>query len=299
MSVRGRQLLAVALSGLALGADERSREPVDASGPRYRVIAFAGPTGDQAHVSFVGEAQRWLGERARERKFAFTWSTNWAELNPETLARQDVVMFLNARPEAVAARDAFRRYMEAGGAWVGFHFAAFALTPSAVPQNWDWYHVELLGAGACAGNTWKPTAAVLRVEAPQHPVMAGLPATFQSAPNEWYKWVGDLRHNPAVQVLVSIDPASFPLGTGPKAHEIWHAGDYPVVWTHRKYRMVYFNMGHDDMDYGQRPPRAVSSSFASPEQNRMVMNALEWLGGLSGVKSRHSTIGPGKEPGGA
>ena len=70
-----------------------------------------------------------------------------------------------------------------------------------------------------------------------------------------------------------------------------------------RYRMIYFNMGHDDMDYGQRPPRAVSSSFASPEQNRMVVNALEWLGGLSsglsGVKSRHSTIGPGKEPGGA
>jgi uncharacterized protein len=30
-----------------------------------------------------------------------------------------------------AERAAFQTYMEHGGAWMGFHFAAFALTPSA------------------------------------------------------------------------------------------------------------------------------------------------------------------------
>ena len=57
--------------------------------------------------------------------------------------------------------------MEKGGAWMGFHFAGFALTPSAVPQNWDWYHNEFLGSGSYVGNTWRPTSAVLRVEDPR------------------------------------------------------------------------------------------------------------------------------------
>jgi hypothetical protein len=34
--------------------------------------------------------------------------------------------------------------MKNGGAWLGFHFAAFALDKSAYPQNWDWYHNQFL-----------------------------------------------------------------------------------------------------------------------------------------------------------
>ena len=33
-----------------------------------------------------------------------------------------------------------------------------------------------------------------------------------------------------------------PLGIGPKPHETWHSGYYPVVWTNKCYRMVYFNL---------------------------------------------------------
>ena len=127
-------------------------------------------------------------------------------------------------------------------------------------------------------NTWRPTSAILRVEDTQHPATVGLPATFKSAPNEWYKWSKDLRTNPNIRILASIDPASFPLGTGPKKHEIWHEGYYPVVWTNQKYRMIYFNMGHNDMDYQTRPSKELSSTFASEVQDRLILNALEWLG---------------------
>ncbi|MEZ4904458.1 MAG: hypothetical protein R2822_23280 [Spirosomataceae bacterium] len=49
--------------------------------------------------------------------------------------------------------------MNKGGAWIGFHFAAFALTPSKYPQDWDWYHQTFLGTGQCKSNTWRPTSA--------------------------------------------------------------------------------------------------------------------------------------------
>ena len=94
-----------------------------------------------------------------------------------------------------------------------------------------------------------PTAAILRVEDAENPATRLLPRTFKSAPSEWYKWTNDLRTNSNIKILFSIDPASFPLGTGPKPHEIWHEGYYPVVWTNTRYRMIYFNMGHNDIDY--------------------------------------------------
>jgi hypothetical protein len=79
--------------------------------------------------------------------------------------------------------------------------------------------------------------------------------------------------------LLSIDPSSFPLGTGPKPHEIWHDGYYPVVWTNQKYRMLYVNMGHDDMDYEHGTNRELSFTFGNPAQDQLILNGLLWLGG--------------------
>jgi uncharacterized protein len=247
-------------------------------GPRYRVIAFYTGRSDKAHVSFVGEANRWFPKMATERGFSFDSTTNWGNLNLEFLAHYDVVLFLDTRPDAPAQREAFQKYMENGGGWMGFHFAGFALTPSQFPQNWDWYHNEFMGAGSYVGNTWKPTSAILRVEDGQHPATRGLPATFKASPNEWYKWSSDLRTNRNIKILASIDPASFPLGTGPKPHEIWHSGYYPVVWSNERYRMIYLNMGHNDIDYEHKTNKDLSFTFDNEVQNTLVLNALEWLG---------------------
>jgi hypothetical protein len=189
-----------------------------------------------------------------------------------------VVVFLDTRPEEPSQREAFRQYMENGGAWMGFHFSAFALTPSVYPQNWDWYHQVFLGSGEYKSNTWRPTPATLRVEVKNHPVTRHLPEKFRSAPNEWYRWTNDLRANPDLTILLAIDSSSFPLGTGPKPSEIWHSGYYPVVWTNRKFRMIYFNMGHNDIDYEHHTNKELSHTFDSATQNRMIINGLLWLG---------------------
>jgi hypothetical protein len=245
--------------------------------PRFKVVAFYTGVDDAAHVSFVREANRWLPDVARTHHFAYEATTDWGNLNPEFLSRVQVVLFLDTRPEAAAQREAFRKYMENGGAWMGFHFSGFALSPSKYPQNWDWYHDDFLGSGSYVSNTWRPTAAVLRVEG-QHAITKGLPPTFRSAANEWYRWEKDLRVNPDIQILLSIDPSSFPLGTGPKASEIWHAGYYPVAWTNKRFRMVYMNMGHNDIDYENKTNRELSSTFAAEHQNTLITQALLWLG---------------------
>lgn len=247
-------------------------------GPRFRVIAFYTAKNDPAHISFVHEANKWFAGISRQYHFRYDSTDNWENLNKAFLSAYDVVVFLDTRPDDVAQRKAFRDYMEQGGAWMGFHFSGFALTPSAFPQNWHWYHEQFIAAGEYRGNTWRPRPAVLRVEKKRHAVTRGLPRTFRSAPNEWYSWKSDLRQNPDIHVLLSIDSSSFPLGTGPKAHEIWHGGDYPVVWTNSKFRMLYVNMGHNDMDYENKTNRELSSSFSSPEQNRLLVQGILWLG---------------------
>jgi len=246
--------------------------------PLFKVIAFYTGKSDQAHISFVREACHWFPKTAAQYGFAYEATTNWSQLNSEFLASYQVVVFLDTRPEDPAQRLAFQKYMEGGGAWMGFHFAAFALTPSAVPQNWDWYHNQFLGSGEYVSNTWRPTSAKLRVEQPGHTALRNLAATFTASPNEWYRWKNDLRTNSDIQILLSIDPASFPLGTGPKPHEIWHEGYYPVVWTNKRFRMIYLNMGHNDIDYENHSNRELSFSFTNAPQNQLILDGLLWLG---------------------
>lgn len=246
--------------------------------PGFRVIAFYTAKNDAAHISFVHEANRWFAITALRYNFQYDSTNNWDNMNDNFLSGYQVVIFLDTRPDSVYQREAFRKYMENGGAWMGFHFSAFALTPSAYPQNWDWYHRQFLGAGQYAGNTWSPTTAILRVEDRKHPATKHLPATFVASPNEWYKWEYDLRKDPDIKILISIDPLSFPLGTGPKPHEIWHSGYYPVVWTNTKYRMLYINMGHNIIDYDNKTLKELSQTFNNETQNKLIIDGLFWLG---------------------
>ena len=158
-----------------------------------RVIAFYTAKEDRAHISFVHEANTWFPAMAAKYHFLYDSTSNWDNLNAIFLARYQLIIFLDTRPEQAQQRAAFQQYMEQGGAWMGFHFAAFALTPSAVPQNWHWYHDMFIGAGQYKSNTWRPAAAMFRVEDTYHPAMKHVLEIFTLALNEWNCWERDLR----------------------------------------------------------------------------------------------------------
>jgi len=242
-----------------------------------KVLAFHDGERDQAHASFVKEADRWFSSMAAKFNFVYESTSDWTRLDSVKPAGNNVLVFLDSRPDSALQRAEFEKYMENGGAWMGFHFAAFALTPSDYPQDWDWYHEKFLGSGQYKSNTWRPTSAILRVENRTHPATKNLPETFRASPNEWYRWENDLRLNPDIDILVSIDSTSFPLGTGPKLNEIWHSGYYPVVWTNKKYRMLYLNMGHNDIDYENKTNADLSKTFDNEIQNKLVLDGLFWL----------------------
>ena len=253
--------------------------------PLFHVIAFYTAKRDTAHISFVHEANRFFPRIAAQYNFTYDSTNDWTHLNKKFLSHYQVVIFLDTRPDDSAQREAFQQYMEYGGAWMGFHFAGFALNHSLYPQNWDWYHNVFIGAGQYKSNTWRPTSAILRVEDSTHPATRHLPTTFKSSPNEWYRWEKDLRLNPDIKILLSIDSTSFPLGTGPKPYEIWHSGYYPVVWTNKKYHMLYFNMGHNDIDYQNKTYQELSFQFANDVQNQLIIDGIMWLG-TAGIKNK-------------
>ncbi len=186
--------------------------------PAFKVIAFYTGRHDQAHISFMHEANAWFPKIAQQYNFTYDTTTNWDDLNADFLAKYQVVIF--CRHPAGCARPA-RRFPKIHGErrrLAGISFCR--LRADAVEdftQNWDWHHRTFLGCGQFVGNTWRPTSAVLRVENREHPATRNLPETFRTSPSEWYKWQHDLRTNSDISILLSIDPSSFPLGTGPKA----------------------------------------------------------------------------------
>jgi uncharacterized protein len=243
----------------------------------FHVIAFYTARNDQAHISFVHEANKWFPEMAKQYNFTYDSTKDWTNMNAKFLAKYQAVIFLDTRVEDLTQRKAFEQYMKNGGGWLGFHFAGFALTPSDFNADWDWYHNEFLGSGQYVSNTWRPVSAFLRVEDHQHPATKGLPDIIKTSPSEWYRWEKDLKKNPDIKILLSIDSTSFPLGTGPKLNEIWHSGYYPIVWTNKNYKMVYFNFGHNDIDYEHHTNKDLSHTFPNQLQEKLIINSLIWV----------------------
>jgi hypothetical protein len=132
---------------------------------------------------------------------------------------------------------AFERYIDEGrGGWIGFHHATLLGEFDGYPM-WPWFSNFM---GGIRFTKYIPSFATgtVSVEAPQHPVMRGLPAHFTIENEEWYTY--DKSPRPNVHVLASVDENTYTPASPIKM------GDHPVVWTndHVKARNVYIFMGH-------------------------------------------------------
>ena len=102
--------------------------------------------------------------------------------------------------------------------------------------------MTFIGGGVFDANSWPPLPAQLIVDDRSSPVTRGLPEKFISPTNEWYRWKPSPRADSHIHVLLTLDPANYPLGI----KGLLTYGDIPVVWTNTDYKMVYMNMGHGD-----------------------------------------------------
>ena len=230
---------------------------ISAQQPRFKVLAFYSETTEGDHVQFAHDAVVFLADHAAREHFTFDATTRWEDLNDQRLKDYQLVIWLNESPARAEQRASFERYMQRGGAWLGFHAAAY----NDKDTNWPWF-VEFLGGAVFYTNSWPPLPAGLRIDDQAHSVTAGLPPDFESPANEWYVWKPSPRLNRQVRVLATFDPSNYPIGF----KDILTSGDLPVVWTNTKYKMLYMNMGHG------------GKIFTSPSQNQLIDNAINWLG---------------------
>jgi uncharacterized protein len=224
---------------------------------RLKVVAFYSARVESDHVLFAESALQFFTECAAKDGFTFNATTDWANLNDEYLKPYQLVLWLNDSPTDAKQRQAFQRYMENGGAWLGFHAAGY----NDKDTNWPWF-VEFMGGAVFHINSWPPLPAKLTIDDGTHPIAADIPQTYDSPANEWYVWKPSPRLNKGVHVLATLDPSNYPLGL----KDVITSGDLPAAWTNTKYKMIYMNMGHGD------------KIFTSPVQNRFIENAVNWLG---------------------
>ncbi len=230
----------------------------------FKVLAFYSTKVEPDHVLFAEGALKFFSGLSAKNNFTFDSTSNWDDMNDFNLGKYQVVVWLNDEPSKAGQRRAFQDYIENGGAWLGFHVAAY----NDKNSNWPWF-VDFLGGGVFDINSWPPLPAKLTVDDRSHPVTKHLPGSFISPDNEWYVWKPSPRLNKNVRVLVTLDPSNYPIGF----KDVLTSGDLPVVWTNTKYKMLYMNMGHGD------------NIFASPIQNKMIEDATLWLGTVKEKKS--------------
>jgi hypothetical protein len=280
-------LVTAAAVGLAV-KPANSAEIPRAAAVQFKVLAFYDTdSGDAAHNDYVKEALTWFPQTGAQNGFTWEGTTNWGRLSGDLSAYQ-VLMFLDDAPHSASDRAGFQRYMDNGGAWIGFHVSAFTTNAN----EWSWYYNTFLGSGNFQTNTWGPTAETLKIEDRNHPSTAGLPATIQSSVSEWYSWSKDLRQNPSIDILASIDASSFPVGTEP--NQQWRSGFYPIMWANKNYKMLYANFGHNDMNYATNTRK--SSTFASAQQNQWLTQGILSLAGASTPPTAPPTTPPTTGP---
>ncbi len=244
--------MAVMAWGMAMG--QGSLAPTPAAHPKVVIFYSVGIEYD--HLLFAQQALQFFTANANKDKYTLVATTDWNQLNDEFLKDVKVMVWLDDEVHSQAQRDAFEKYMEGGGAWLGFHVSAYNDRSS----KWTWFR-SFLGGGAFGLNNWPPLPAKLVVEDTTSPVTKRLPQSFEAPSNEWYSWTPSPRLDPNVKVLISLDKSNFPIGI----KDVIPPTDVPVVWTNTKYKMLYLNMGHGD------------KIFTSDEQKNLIEDGLQWL----------------------
>jgi type 1 glutamine amidotransferase len=223
---------------------------------RFKALVYYSERVETAHQDFARQGAEFFRRLNYGDGYTLEVTQDFSLYPYEKLKEFDVVVMLNDMPGSKNNREAFEKYMENGGGWVGFHAAAY----NDKNTRWPWL-VDFLGGGVFYCNNWPPQPVKLVIDNPYHAVTKNLPESFIAPESEWYQWAPSPRENPDVEVLLSLSADNYPLGI----KDVVNHGDFPVVWTNKKYRMIYLNMGHGD------------DEFTDATQKLLFVNAFRWI----------------------
>jgi cytochrome c len=231
-----------------------------------RVLVFSRTAGFRHSSIEPGIAA--LRKLGQENGFAVDATEDATAFNDKNLRQYHAVVFLNTTGDVLDAKqqDAFERYIQAGGGWVGIH--------SATDTEYDWPWYGRLAGAYFTSHPQDPNVrkGTFRVLDESHPTTRGLPEMWERV-DEFYNFKSI---SPDIHVLVDIDEKSYQGGTNGDHH--------PMSWYHdfNGGRAFYTNMGHTDATFSEplflrhllaglrysMGTGALDYSKARPEENR-------------------------------
>ena len=172
----------------------------------------------------------------KENGFEVDTTANAAMFTEDTLKQYSAVIFLSTTGDVLNHYQEadFRRYIEAGGGYVGIHAAA------DTEYHWGWY-------GRLVGGYFVDHPAVqegtLHVQDANHPATDFLPEEWTRT-DEWYSYKN---LNKKVHVLMTLDEGSYKGGTD--------MGNHPIAWYHEfdGGRAFYTGLGHTKASFTEEP----------------------------------------------
>ena len=157
------------------------------------------------------------------------------------LKQYQAVVFANTNNEAFvndSERDAFKRYIESGGGFVGIHSA------SGSERDWPYFWSVLGGKFVYHAHQ---QVFVVRVKDADFPATRKLPATFDWK-DECY-FTGNL--NPDIHVVLDTDPNKLDNPEKAQHPDLGSGDSLPLAWYHHfdGGREYYLALGHNKADY--------------------------------------------------
>ena len=230
------------------------------------VLVFTKTNGFR-HFEGIEAGVRAMGRIAAARGWSVYRTENGAVHDAGLLSRFRVVVWLNASgaPLDTSQRAALRQWLESGGGFVGIHAAV-----DNSHSSWEWYTREIVGT-RFVGHPLDHQRAIVRVEKPQHPSMRGLGATWSHF-DEWYSFDRSVRGDPGVEVVASVDEASYSQRLKfLLLDRDLSMGDHPVIWTRSvgAGRAFLSALGH------------VAEAYEGAGNESVLEGAIEWAGNLA------------------
>jgi type 1 glutamine amidotransferase len=195
-----------------------------------KVLVFSKTSG--FHHASIAVAVPAVMKLGKENGFDVDTTTDASKFTTENLKQYAAVVFLSTTGTVLndAEKEAFKKFIEAGGGFVGVHAA------TDTEYGWQWYG-DLVGAYFKSHP--KQQDAVLHVVDRNFIATKHLPAEWKRF-DEWYnyKYIAKGLH-----VLITIDEKSYTGGE--------NGDNHPMAWYHDYDggRAFYTELGHTDESY--------------------------------------------------
>ncbi|MGR3810878.1 ThuA domain-containing protein [Jiulongibacter sp. NS-SX5] len=229
------------------------------------------------HAS-IEAGQAAIQKMGADKGFSVTLSEDASIMTERNLQNFNAVIFLNTTGDILNAeqQDAFERYIQAGGGYVGIHAA------TDTEYEWPWYN-RLAGAWfqdhpSTPSNVQKGRFFVTE----RNELTAGMPNSFERT-DEFYSFKNISNK---INVVLKIDEKSYIGGT--------NGDDHPMSWYQEFEggRSFYTAMGHTDETFleplflnhlwagiqyatGGEEPTQIDFSKSRPEENRFTKVVLK------------------------